>query len=454
MPCWRSPRSPWAWTRTASCTRRPPRMPTWSPSPAPTSTRARWRSPASTRTTRCAAPWTSASRWSTCSRRCAPPCATTAASVRSWWATTPRSISVSSMPRCAVPATSATRSTPSAASIPPPWTASPTARPCWARRCRPPVARSTPARRTRRSTMPNPPPCCSATSSTAGASWKCSSASGWARTSAERSCAGPVIRLQHSSHFIATRHRCNGGHRAPPRAPQGANVLTSSRSMSRLGALAVFIAASLGAVSVQATDITGAGSSFVYPVISKWSASYAEKTGNRVNYQSIGSGGGIAQIKAGTVDFGASDMPLDEATLTKFGLGQFPDVIGGIVPAFNVAGVAPGKLVLDGSTLAGIFLGSIAKWNDPAIAALNPGVKLPDSKITVVHRSDGSGTSFNFTNYLSKVSADWKAKVGEGTAVNWPTGIGGKGNEGVSAYIRQIPNSIGYVEYAYALKNH
>ena len=241
------------------------------------------------------------------------------------------------------------------------------------------------------------------------------------------------------------------GHR--PVHPQGANVLTSSRSMFRLGALAVFVAASLGAVSVQATDITGAGSSFVYPVISKWSASYAEKTGNRVNYQSIGSGGGIAQIKAGTVDFGASDMPLDEATLAKFGLGQFPDVIGGIVPAFNVAGVAPGKLVLDGTTLSGIFLGSIAKWNDPAIAALNPGVKLPDSKITVVHRSDGSGTSFNFTNYLSKVSADWKAKVGEGTSLSWPAGVGGKGNEGVSAYIRQIPNSIGYVEYAYALKN-
>ena len=231
-------------------------------------------------------------------------------------------------------------------------------------------------------------------------------------------------------------------------------MLTSFKLPSRLGMLAFAVAATLFGTTVQATDITGAGSSFVYPVISKWSAAYAEKTGNRVNYQSIGSGGGIAQIKAGTVDFGASDMPLDEATLTKFGLGQFPDVIGGIVPAFNVAGVAPGKLVLDGSTLAGIFLGSIAKWNDPAIAALNPGVKLPDSKITVVHRSDGSGTSFNFTNYLSKVSADWKAKVGEGTAVSWPTGIGGKGNEGVSAYIRQIPNSIGYVEYAYALKNH
>ena len=223
--------------------------------------------------------------------------------------------------------------------------------------------------------------------------------------------------------------------------------------MFRLGALAVFIAASLGAVSVQATDITGAGSSFVYPVISKWSASYAEKTGNRVNYQSIGSGGGIAQIKAGTVDFGASDMPLDEAALAKFGLGQFPDVIGGIVPAYNVAAIAPGKLVLDGQVLAKIFLGQITNWSDPAIAALNPDVALPSAKITVVHRSDGSGTTFNFTDYLSKVSPEWKSKVGEGTAVNWPTGIGGKGNEGVSAYVKQIPNSIGYVEYAYAVQN-
>lgn len=231
-------------------------------------------------------------------------------------------------------------------------------------------------------------------------------------------------------------------------------MFTYSRSMFRLGAIAFAAACALGSLSAQATDITGAGSSFVYPVISKWSAAYAEKTGNQINYQSIGSGGGIAQIKAGTVDFGASDMPLDEATLAKFGFAQFPDVIGGIVPAFNVTGVAPGKLVLDGKTLAGIFLGTIGKWNDPAIAALNPGVRLPDAKITVVHRSDGSGTSFNFTDYLSKVDADWKAKVGEGTAVNWPTGIGGKGNEGVSAYIRQIPNSIGYVEYAYALKNN
>ncbi|MFC3651106.1 phosphate ABC transporter substrate-binding protein PstS [Dyella humi] len=229
--------------------------------------------------------------------------------------------------------------------------------------------------------------------------------------------------------------------------------MTSFKLPSRLGALALVIAASLIGTTAQATDITGAGSSFVYPVISKWSAAYAEKTGNHINYQSIGSGGGIAQIKAGTVDFGASDMPLKAEDLAKFGLGQFPDVIGGIVPAFNVAGIAAGTLVLDGPTLADIYLGKITTWNDPAIAKLNPGAHLPSSKIYVVHRSDGSGTSFNFTNYLSKVSADWKAKVGEGTAVQWPTGIGGKGNEGVSAYIKQIPNSIGYVEYAYAKQN-
>ena len=217
--------------------------------------------------------------------------------------------------------------------------------------------------------------------------------------------------------------------------------------------IAVGVAASVFSLAAGAADITGAGSSFVYPVLSKWSASYAEKTGNHVNYQSIGSGGGIAQIKAGTVDFGASDKPLDGEELAKFGLGQFPSVIGGIVPALNVEGVAPGKLVLDGATLAGIFLGSISNWNDAAIAKLNPGLKLPSAKITVVHRSDGSGTSFNFTNYLSKISPEWKSKVGEGTAVQWPVGIGGKGNEGVSAYVKQIKDSIGYVEYAYALKN-
>ncbi len=218
--------------------------------------------------------------------------------------------------------------------------------------------------------------------------------------------------------------------------------------------IAVVAAASLFSIAAMATDVTGAGSSFVYPVVSKWSAAYAEKTGNHINYQSIGSGGGIAQIKAGTVDFGASDKPLDQATLAKFGLGQFPDVIGGIVPAFNVDGVAPGKLVLDGTTLADIFMGKITKWNDPAIAKLNPGLKLPDATIYVVHRSDGSGTTYNFTHYLSQVSPAWKSKVGEGTAVNWPAGYGGKGNEGVSAYIKQLKNSIGYVEYAYALQNH
>ncbi|WP_414648195.1 phosphate ABC transporter substrate-binding protein PstS [Dyella sp.] len=230
--------------------------------------------------------------------------------------------------------------------------------------------------------------------------------------------------------------------------------MTSFKLPSRLGTLAVAVTVSLFGMTAQATDITGAGSSFVYPVISKWSAAYAEKTGNHINYQSIGSGGGIAQIKAGTVDFGASDMPLKPEDLAKFGLGQFPDVIGGIVPAFNVAGVAAGSLVLDGNTLANIYMGKITMWNDPAIVALNPGKHLPASKIFVVHRSDGSGTTFNFTDYLSKVSPEWKSKVGEGTAVQWPAGIGGKGNEGVSAYIKQIPNSIGYVEYAYALKNN
>jgi len=205
--------------------------------------------------------------------------------------------------------------------------------------------------------------------------------------------------------------------------------------------------------AANATDVTGAGSSFVYPVLSKWSAAYSQKSGNQINYQSIGSGGGIAQIKAATVDFGASDKPLDAADLASSGLGQFPVVIGGIVPVFNVPGVAPGALKLDGATLANIFMGKITKWNDPALVALNPGLALPDLRITVVHRSDGSGTSFNFTNYLSKVSPDWKATVGEGTAVTWPSGIGGKGNEGVSAYVRQIKGGVGYVEYAYALQN-
>jgi phosphate transport system substrate-binding protein len=203
----------------------------------------------------------------------------------------------------------------------------------------------------------------------------------------------------------------------------------------------------------HATDVTGAGSSFVYPVLSKWSQDYSKSSSNRINYQSIGSGGGIAQIKAATVDFGASDAPLSADDLKAGGLGQFPSVIGGIVPVMNLEGIAPGQLKLDGETLAKIFLGEITAWNDPAIVALNPDLKLPDSKITVVHRSDGSGTSYNFTNYLSKVSDGWKSKIGFGTAVPWPVGVGGKGNEGVSAYVKQIKNSIGYVEYAYALQN-
>jgi phosphate transport system substrate-binding protein len=203
----------------------------------------------------------------------------------------------------------------------------------------------------------------------------------------------------------------------------------------------------------QAADVTGAGASFIYPVMSKWSADYATATGKKVNYQSIGSGGGIAQIKAATVDFGSSDAPLKPEELAKHGLAQFPSVIGGVVPIVNLQGVAAGSLKLDGATLANIFLGKVAKWNDPAIAALNPGVALPDAKITVVHRSDGSGTTFNFVNYLSKVSPEWKQKVGEGTAVQWPAGIGGKGNEGVAAYVKQIKGGIGYVELSYALQN-
>ncbi len=202
-----------------------------------------------------------------------------------------------------------------------------------------------------------------------------------------------------------------------------------------------------------AADVTGAGASFIYPVMSKWSADYAKSSGKQVNYQSIGSGGGIAQIKAGTVDFGSSDAPMKPDELAKFGLAQFPSVIGGVVPVINVPGVPSGALKLDGETLGNIFLGKITKWNDPAIVATNGGVNLPDKKITVVHRSDGSGTTFNFVNYLSKVNAEWKSKVGEGTSVKWPTGIGGKGNEGVAAYVKQISGGIGYVELSYALQN-
>jgi phosphate transport system substrate-binding protein len=227
-----------------------------------------------------------------------------------------------------------------------------------------------------------------------------------------------------------------------------------NRIRHTLTALAAAAALTVTAGAARAaTDITGAGSSFVYPVLSKWSSAFGEKTGNKVNYQSIGSGGGIAQIKAATVDFGASDKPLEAKDLADAGLGQFPVVIGGIVPVVNLEGMHAGDLKLTGPLLADIFLGKVQKWNDKAIADLNPGAKLPETLITVVHRSDGSGTSFNVTNYLSKVSPEWKEKVGEGTAVSWPTGVGGKGNEGVAAYVKQIKDSIGYVEYAYALQN-
>ena len=215
----------------------------------------------------------------------------------------------------------------------------------------------------------------------------------------------------------------------------------------------VALAAMALAGVARANDITGAGSTFVYPILSKWSADYSVKTGNKVNYQSIGSGGGIAQIKGATVDFGASDMPLKPADLQKLGLGQFPLVMGGIVPVVNIDGVQPGQMQFTGPVLADIYLGKITRWNDPAIAKLNPNVKLPDAAIGVVHRSDGSGTTFNWVNYLSKISPEWKDKVGEGTSVQWPVGLGGKGNEGVAAFVNQTKNSIGYVEYAYVVQN-
>lgn len=202
-----------------------------------------------------------------------------------------------------------------------------------------------------------------------------------------------------------------------------------------------------------AADITGAGATFPFPIYSKWADAYKKETGNGLNYQSIGSGGGIKQIQAKTVTFGASDAPLKPEQLEKDGLVQWPMVMGAIVPVVNIEGVKPGEMVFDGETLANVYLGKITKWDDPAIKKLNPNVKLPSDAITVVRRSDGSGTTFNFTNYLSKASADWKSKVGEGTAVEWPVGVGAKGNEGVSGNIGQTKNSIGYVEYAYAKQN-
>ncbi len=203
----------------------------------------------------------------------------------------------------------------------------------------------------------------------------------------------------------------------------------------------------------QAADISGAGATFPYPVYAKWADTYKKETGVGLNYQSIGSGGGIKQIQAKTVTFGATDMPLKAAQLEKDGLVQFPMVMGGVVPVINVEGIQSGDIVLDGTALARIFLGEIKSWNDPVIAKLNPTAKLPNQPIVVVHRSDGSGTTFLFTDYLSKVNADWKGKVGANTAVEWPVGIGAKGNEGVANNVAQTKGSIGYVEYAYAKQN-
>lgn len=212
-------------------------------------------------------------------------------------------------------------------------------------------------------------------------------------------------------------------------------------------------ALALGSAAVGAAEVTGAGASFPAPIYSKWADAYFKATGNKVNYQSIGSSGGIRQIASKTVDFGASDKPLKPEELTEKGLMQFPTVIGGVVPVLNLKGIKPGQLKLPPAVLADIYLGKVTKWNDKALSDANPGVKLPDRDIAVVRRADGSGTSFIFTNYLSKVSEEWKTKVGEGTAVQWPVGLGGKGNEGVSAFVQRLEGAIGYVEYAYAKQN-
>ena len=222
-----------------------------------------------------------------------------------------------------------------------------------------------------------------------------------------------------------------------------------------LGAgMALAVAFGCSVAAYASSNLTGAGSTWVYPLVAKWAAAYQTKTGIQVNYQAIGSGGGIAQIKAGTVAFGASDMPLTPDVLKANGLIQFPTAVAGEDLVYNVPGIGPLKIVLSGPVVADIYLGKITHWNDPAIAKLNPGLNLPDMYITVVHRSDGSGTTFTFCNYLSKVSPEWKEKVGANTSVDWPTGVGGKGNEGVASYVERIKGSIGYVEYAYIIQNH
>jgi phosphate transport system substrate-binding protein len=222
---------------------------------------------------------------------------------------------------------------------------------------------------------------------------------------------------------------------------------------SLIGAVAGLTFAAF-ASQAQAVDISGAGATFPYPIYAKWAAAYKGVSGVGLNYQSIGSGGGIAQIKAKTVTFGATDAPLKPADLQKFGLAQFPTVIGGVVPVVNVAGISPGQLVLDGATVADIYMGKVTRWNDPEIKKLNPSVNLPSQAIAVVHRSDGSGTTFIFSTFLSRMSEDWKKNVGAATSVDWPVGIGAKGNEGVAGNVAQTAGAIGYVEYAYAKQNH
>ena len=224
--------------------------------------------------------------------------------------------------------------------------------------------------------------------------------------------------------------------------------------MRRLSAVLASAVLFTAAIDANAADVTGAGATFPYPIYAKWAEAYKAKTGVGMNYQSIGSGGGIAQIKAKTVDFGASDMPLKQDDLQAAGLMQFPAIVGGVVPVMNLEGMQPGAIKLTGLILADIYQGKIKKWNDKAIADVNAGVKLPDQAIAVVHRSDGSGTTFIWTDYLSKVSPEWKSKVGSATAVSWPEGVGGKGNEGVAAYVQRIKGSIGYVEFAYAKRNN
>ncbi len=226
------------------------------------------------------------------------------------------------------------------------------------------------------------------------------------------------------------------------------------KRIATVAAALAFTFTGAGIARAEVTTINGAGATFPYPIYAKWAEAYKKETGIRLNYQSIGSGGGIKQIKAATVDFGASDAPMKPEELEKHGLIQWPQIMGGVVPVVNLPGIAAGRLRLDGTTLADIYLGRITQWDDARIAALNPGLELPHRAITVVHRSDGSGTTFIFTNYLAKVSKAWADEVGNAKAVSWPAGVGGKGNEGVASYVQRIKGAIGYVEYAYALQNH